>query len=69
MALTSSIPTGRLPLTALYSGAGGILFAVLSLRVFIYRASKGSKAFFGDQNIPAAPKLQGIVRVRLQSCL
>ena len=69
MALTSSIPTGSLPVTALYSGAGGILFATLSLRVFIYRLSKGSKAFFGDQNIPAAPKLQSIVRVRLHSCV
>ena len=69
MALTSSIPTDSLPLTALYSGAGGILLAMLSMRVFIYRATKGSKAFFGDQNIPAAPKLQSIVRVRLRSCL
>ena len=69
MALTASFPTGSLPLTALYSGAGGILFAMLSLRVFVYRATKGSKAFFGDQNIPAAPMLQSIVRVRLHNCL
>lgn len=58
----SSLPTVSLPLTALYAGAGGILFALLSLRAFIYRASKGPKAFFGDQNSPNAPHLQGIVR-------
>ncbi len=64
MASASSLPTVSLPLTALYSGAVGVLFALLSLRAFLYRGSKGAKAYFGDQNIPAAPKLQSVVRVR-----
>ena len=64
MASASSLPTVNLPLTALYSGAVGVLFALLSLRAFLYRGSKGAKAYFGDQNIPAAPKLQSVVRVR-----
>lgn len=64
MASASSLPTVSLPLTALYSGAVGVLFALLSLRAVLYRGSKGAKAYFGDQNIPAAPKLQSVVRVR-----
>ena len=64
MAVMSSFPTISLPLTALYAGLVGILFALLSLRTFAYRAAKGPKAFFGDKNIPQAPSLQGIVRVR-----
>ncbi|DBA98720.1 hypothetical protein WJX77_001212 [Trebouxia sp. C0004] len=64
MASASSLPTVSLPLTALYSGAVGVLFALLSLRTFLYRGSKGAKAYFGDQNIPAAPKLQSVVRAQ-----
>ena len=64
LTMASSLPTVSLPLTALYSGAVGVLFALLSLRAFLYRGSKGSKAYFGDQNIPAAPKLQSVVRVK-----
>ena len=64
MAVRDNLPTVSLPLTALYAGAVGVLFAILSFRTFWYRLQKGPKAFFGDQNSPTAPKLQGIVRVR-----
>ena len=69
MTTASLLPTVSLPLTALYSGAVGILFALLSLRAFLYRGSKGSKAYFGDQNIPSAPKLQSVVRVSDETAL
>ena len=64
-----ALPTTSLPLTAFYSGAVGILFALLSFRAFSYRLAKGPKAFFGDKNIPEAPKLQGIVRVNRVACV
>lgn len=63
--VTSTLPSVSLPLTSFYGGAVGLLFALLSFRAFAYRASKGPKAFFGDKNIPEAPKLQGIARVRV----
>ena len=58
-----SLVTLSLPLTALYSGAVGMLFALLSLRAAFYRGSKGRKYYYGDHNTPKAPRLQGIVHV------
>lgn len=56
-----SLVTLSLPLTALYSGAVGMLFALLSLRAAFYRGSKGRNYYYGDHNTPKAPRLQGIV--------
>lgn len=61
--VSSVLPTTSLPLTSLYGGAVGLLLALLSLQAFLYRGSKGPKAYFGDQNTPEAPQLQSIVRV------
>ncbi|DBA65489.1 TPA: hypothetical protein ACH3X2_003198 [Trebouxia sp. C0005] len=39
------LPQVKLPLTALYSGAVGILFVLLSLRVTVYRAVTARKRY------------------------
>lgn len=58
LAITASYP--------FYGGATGLLLALLSLQAFLYRGSKGPKAYFGDQNTPEAPQLQSIVRVGIE---